>query len=235
MSGDTSLSVGTVGLPTYYEEADEIISPSSILSSQNFGMWDGELLTVASLGPEFSSQTGNNIFFPVLVNGNGASISLSQLSRNLTTVNPGGTSALQGFNIPSAYTTTNIGIIFGADNALGGGDDTYLVSGTSVQTVNAIFSIGVKARLFISDGASGADPAVIAANQILVDAGLSSNADLESITATYTLTGLWGTVSASMTQTFGQSIPEPATWAKIMTIMTLMMLLYRRRMIEDAA
>lgn len=232
-SGNLSISVGSSSLPTYYEEAPEMISANSILSSQNFGMWDGTLLSVGSFGPAFSSQNGNNLFFPFFIDGNGTSISLSQLTRSLSAVNPGGTSAFQGFNIPSAYTATNIGILFGTDGQFGGaGDaaDTFLISGASTQVVDAIFSIGMNARLLVSGGASGSDSATIAANQALVDAVMAGNANLESITATYALTGAWGVVSASETQLFGQPIPEPSTYALCAGMLALVLaMIWRKR------
>ncbi|MBS0361328.1 MAG: PEPxxWA-CTERM sorting domain-containing protein [Proteobacteria bacterium] len=97
-----------------------------------------------------------------------------------------------------------VGVLFGADGVLGGGDDTYVTSGPNTQLVNAIYGRGSGN----SYENNPADPVgTPAQQQASLDAATYFAGQPTAFTGTYTLG------DASGSGTFDIAVPEPATWA----------------------
>jgi hypothetical protein len=208
-------SAGTPGTPTYYQAQSNVTSREAVVTG--FPSWLGQLNPGATVGPAFANEYGNRMTFGLSAVGTyGTMFSVSQLSFNAVSNDPGD---YLGFGYASGYNYTGalIGVLYGADGSLGGGDDTFITSGADTQLVNAI----------IYRGSGNSNPAYCtgicdAADQ---EANLEAAANIPGLTqftGTYSITtsGDLAPQVASGSGTFNITgaggVPEPATWAMML-------------------
>ena len=134
---------------------------------------------------------------------NGSQFSISQLSFNATSTDP-----LNAFGFAAgAYTygTGYVGINFGANGVLGGGDDTVVNSGPNTQLVNELFGRG-SGNSFAAL-CSGCTPAQ---NQAAIDAAAASPGTPFSFRGTYSIGDFSGSGTFDVS-----AVPEPSNWVML--------------------
>ena len=136
---DAGLSTFGAAGPTQFNTTG---STMNVSASQGvvtgFNSWMG----VADPAAPYQSELGNRMSFSLVVNGDGQQIEIDKLSFNAASSDAG--NAL-GFNFGEgayAYSTQYVGVNFGIDGHLGGGDDSFITSGSSNQLVDAIIGRG---------------------------------------------------------------------------------------------
>jgi len=193
---------GTVGTPTYYA-AESVITDRASVVVTGYNSWRGN----ANPTGAFSAELGNRMLFGLHIFGNGNLFSISQLSFNATSTGDSGGLDF-GFGEGSYnYSNDYVGIQYGADGVLGGGDDVLITSGANTQMVNEIIGRGSGnsyASYTTDPGATNQDKL----NGIAYD---PANA-WTSFTGTYSLD--FGGNAVTGAGTF-QAVPEPTSMAAL--------------------
>lgn len=193
-------SLGTPGTPGYYQGLPNDASlPNTANVVTDFPSWMGDADPGSTFGPAFANELGNRLFFGFgIVRGAGdAQFSIADVSfqadSNLPEI---------VFTVPTGgyvYNDRTIGVLFGLDGMLGGGDDTYITSGPNTQLVDAVFGRGTGLALAVLSSSPGAD------NQDRLNIFAVSTPNY-FIRGTYTLGAFSGNA-----RTFFYAIPEPGT------------------------
>ena len=123
-------TAGTANTPTYYQAITAPVGYGNIIAT-NFNSWKG----VANPGAPYQNELGNRIHYGLTINGQGAQFSIAQLSFATDGNDPTGYFDYD-FGTGYDYSASYVGILFGADGVLGGGDDTEITSGPSTQLVD---------------------------------------------------------------------------------------------------
>jgi hypothetical protein len=194
---------------------------SNVTSAQvvvtGFNSWLG----VAGPTGAYAAELGNRMTFAVSVIGSPTSMfSISQMSFNATSTDPG--NALAFGNAAGAYNygTGYVGVLFGADGKLGGGDDTLVTSGPNTQLVDALFGRGSG-----NSFAALCPGCTLAQQQAAIDDVAAYPGSPFTFTGTYTI----GSDSGSGTFNIA-AVPEPSTWAMmILGFAGIGFMAYRRK------
>lgn len=136
--------------PTGWEVAPLTIRPDQAIVT-NFFYWEGK---APDPRPAFQSELGTRITFALAVTSstgtdrNGKQFSLSGLTFNLVSSNSdlnidGRPESGEQFSNGDVYSPANVGVLYGSDGKLGGGDDTLITSGSASQKVDALFYRGI--------------------------------------------------------------------------------------------
>lgn len=133
---------GTPDTPSYYGGAVSSVTINQIVATQGFFSWNGGLNPAGA----YANQFGNEIGFTGVIDGNGAQVSLSQISFGAASSDPNG---LLSFNIDSffgygidAAGTMALGVVHGPNG------DTFITSGGASQLADEIIIAGVTNGLF---------------------------------------------------------------------------------------
>ena len=149
----------------------------------------------------FSGEYGNRMHFALHILGNGNKFSISELSFDASSTDPGNALAFGygagEYNYGSGY----VGIDYGLNGIKGGGDDVYITSGPNTQLVDELVARGSGNSL----DAYLTDPGVTLQDRIDNSAAIFGIDSDFSFTGTYTL----GLSSGSATVNY--TVPEPAT------------------------
>lgn len=206
LAGQTS--AGAPGSPGYFAATPDITYEQLIVT--NYTSWDGEV------GPTgaYAGQHGRRGHFAALIDGQGELISIDQLSFLGVSTDTylgvpynglGFSRGAGGFDYNYRY----VGVQFGGDGALGGGDDVFITGGPNSQRVNLIVASGPGNAWDASCGSPGfPDCANDAERQAVLDAVASYPGHPYQFSGTYT----YGAASGTGTFNVG-SVPEPGTWA----------------------
>jgi hypothetical protein len=197
-------SGGTAGAPSFFQAQSNVQANETIVT--DFASWKGQVNPGVTVGPAFANEYGNRMTFGLSVVGTGGTMfSISQLSFNA--VSNDAADAL-GFSYATGdydYIAGNyVGVLYGADGQLGGGDDTFVTDGPNTQLVNAIFGRG-SGNSFPNDPT---DPVSTLAEQ---QASLQAAAYFAGQPTVFTGTYRIGDFSGS--GAFDIAVPEPASWA----------------------
>lgn len=139
MSG--SSSAGTSTLPSYYEQIPNGANVPLWIAT-NFPSWHAFADPGTVFGPAFANELGNRLYFNTHINGNGFSFNLTQLSFQATSTDVGN---FLGYSIPAGsfnYSPSFVGLQYGPNGVLGGGDDVLITGGPNTQFVNELFARG---------------------------------------------------------------------------------------------
>ncbi len=204
--------------PAAYEQVSGNIPPNEIIYTQTFNSWRGQADPPLLQSP-FSGEFGNRVHFGLRIVGSSDwQFALSDLTWELDsddTGGPGGTGYFDQVGDFSAanYSSTRVGIDWGADGAPGGGDDiTYSGNQSGSLLVNELIYVGVGDG-FLSDNPEAlSDQADINLTLADIMAGCGDPTGcLVDLTATYTIPDHTGQrVSATGSVTI-EIVPEPSS------------------------
>jgi len=125
--------------PTAYEVAGATINASDLMVS-SFNSWRGDSAPTGAFAGEF----GNRVHFGLHATGDGVTqFRLNDLGYQISSNDVGNTMAFSGTFAGANFSSTRFGVDWGADNAKGGGDDTYFNSGNGMTLVDEIVYVGV--------------------------------------------------------------------------------------------
>ena len=198
--------MGSTGDPSSDPEAYAVLTsytPADVMVT-SFHSWQG----VADPSSPFASELGNRLHFGVDIRGDGTvQFALNDLTFAITSAD--GVLDYSGDFVGLNYTgTTRYGIDWGADNARGGGDDTYYTSGNGTTLVDEIVYVGVGNAYW--PGEPGSDPANGRSNQQVLDdmaAYIQANAGV--ITGSYSIRGSDDNTYSALVEV--TPVPEPGT------------------------
>lgn len=222
-ASSATMTGGTIGTPTYFSLAPSTIQASDMFVTA-FNSWNGQSDPGNAFNKDFANEKGNRLHFSFLVQGNGQKISLSQLSFVLASSDSGNRLQVVRPTGWYSYNDNYVGIDFGTDGHLGGGDDVFVKSGTNTQEVDMLIGRGTGNAWEPID--TTRDPV---SEQQAIDAQAASIAPKTPIlvTGTYTLSLAGG---ASFTGTNSVTvIPEPSTYAALLALSSLGIALWTRR------
>jgi hypothetical protein len=215
-------SGGAPGTPSYYQATSNITQQQAIVTG--FPSWMGQLNPGTTVGPNFANEYGNRMQFGLSILGDGQEFSISELSFNAVSNDPGnvlGFGYSGGYDYGDAY----VGVIFGQ----GGAANTYITSGPDDQLVDALFSRGSgnSNAAYCTGVCDAADQAAALAGAIIPD--------LTQFTGTYSLSNSDGTfASGSGTFNFLSAVPEPTTWVMMILGLGGVGVALRRRRVQPA-
>jgi len=186
--------------PAAYHILGSTYEPGDVMVT-SFPSWRGEAYPAAP----FSAERGNRLHFGLAAFGDGVTqFTLADVGYSMTSTDSAldfaGTLAGTTFN-----GTTRIGVLYGGDGMLGGGDDVLVNSGEGDATlVDALFYIGVGNAYW-----PGGGPVPPGTEQAEIDSVIAYILQNEiEITGGYTILG--NTASVSLTP-----VPEPSTFALV--------------------
>lgn len=198
--------------PTAYYQVTNGTDTSNLVTS--FPSWQGRADPGTNVGAAFANELGNRLHFGLLVNGNGTKVSLSELTFNMHSSDPGDLFAFSGDFSGDDYSSFRVGINFGSDGKLGGGDDTYVTSGSGSQLVDAFVYVGVGNAVDpVADAGCVLPPSpTVAQQQAALDCGKAFYDSLMpfSITTDYSLVSDAVEI-ASTSETVDFAVPEPVS------------------------
>lgn len=199
--------------PTAFIPQSNVTSAQAIVTG--FPSWMG----VAGPTGAYANELGNRMTFGLSAISNPQNeFSISRLSFNATSSDPGNALAFGNAAGVYNYGTGYVGVLYGANGVLGGGDDTFITSGPNTQLVDALFGRGSG-----NSFAALCSPCTVAQEQAAIDAAASGPGF--SFTGTYTI----GSDSGSGTFNVA-AVPEPSTWAMmILGFAGIGFMAYRRR------
>lgn len=165
-------SFGAVG-PGYYSQLSGFFTPNEVIGT-NFYSWMGQ----APPPPLYATETGNMLYYGLVIYGNGTEFTLSDITFNDDFYgNIGPTELLANV----AFGARLIGINYGPNGVPGGGDDIIyngtVAVGTPSTLLDALYFSGFGDQFYVDD------PTKLAS-----DIADISNACCAYSTGTYTLT-----------------------------------------------
>lgn len=196
-------SYGAPGTPTYFQEQSNVTSNEVIVTG--FPSWKGHADPGAVYGPAFANELGNRMHFGLLATGyGGAKFSISQLSFTMASTDP---AHGLDYTFSGGYTYSNQfeGILYGPDGKLGGGDDTFITSGSSSQLVDALVGRGSG-----NSFAAYCSSCTIAQQQAAIDAAGAYPGTPFDFTGTYMLNDWSGSGTFHISPS---AVPEPSSTA----------------------
>jgi hypothetical protein len=213
------LTGGTLGTPGYFDASDSIMLASEIITTSDYLSWHGQLNPGSVFGSGFANEKGNMYALAFLVQKTDNQFSLSQvtgtrsLSGSITLSEPVSGLSVYSFVGP-------IGVLYGADQSFGGGDDTYLVSGASTQMVDALVYGPISWNIVSGSGVGASD-------QDRLNNAMGIAEDLAATTTIF----LNSVQIGSFTQTFqpDAAVPESATCVAICGVIALSFVCFCRK------
>lgn len=218
-----SATAGVAGTPTYYSQAPGTMNVSDNIVT-GFPSWKSQADPATVFGPGFASELGNRLLFGLKIDGQGTQFSISQLSFVGDSTDPDDSLDFafgQGsYNYGSGY----VGVLFGADQAWGGGDDIFITSGPSTQLVDGLIGRGSGNAWAVYDTDTGAT------RQDKINNALA-NPDFANeffFTGTYTLSLQSGDVTGSASVKFN-GVPDAGASALLIALSAGALGLFQRR------
>lgn len=211
LNGQTS--AGTPGTPSYYQAQSNILTTDLIVT--NFASFGG----VANPGGAYANELGTRAAFGLFINGNGSLFSIAGLSLNVVGAGNSGAddyNATPYLNFSRAAGSYNygdgyVGILFGGNGVLGGGDDTYVTTGINTQLVNALVGRGSGTAYAVTCGTTVNDFGPCNGDlQSYIDEAAAGYPFPSTYTGTYSLLGATG--SGTFNVSAPAAVPEPGTW-----------------------
>lgn len=199
LNGGATTGAGT---PSIFAAQTTAVSAAEVVVT-GFNSWRGVTNPGAAFGAAYANELGNRMTFALYIDGQGQQFSISELSFLATSSDAGNT---LGFGYADGYTYSSgyVGVLFGSDGVLGGGDDTYVTGGSADQLVDALVGRGSgNSVAAYCDGcdAAGQAAAIAAATAWVGDGPVT-------FTGTYSLRGASGSGSFTIL-----AVPEPTSLA----------------------
>jgi hypothetical protein len=192
-------SFGNPNSPTFYTQTSNVSASQGIVT--NFPSWLGFADPGSVFGAAYANELGNRMTFGLHINGNGTQFSISQLSFSATSSDAGN---ILGFGFGAGsynYSAGYVGLNYGGDGVLGGGDDFYVTGGPNNQLINELFGRGSGNSL-----AAECFGCTVAEQQAAINEAAAYFSSNTTFIGTYSL----GNTSGSGTFNISP-VPEPAT------------------------
>ncbi len=192
---------GTPGTSSYYENVTGLTFDSSENIVTNFQSWRGD--APGLYAPEF----GTRMHFPVSIVSPTNTFSLSQVTFDMNSTN-GNDLDFDGDLAGTTFGTRRLGVFYGGDGVLGGGDDVVYNTanpGSDTTLVNELYYVGIGNAFEALSTAGMTDQEVI--DDVANEVGGYSLSTAYSVAGTNT--GAFTSVN------FTQPVPEPATMAAL--------------------
>jgi hypothetical protein len=205
MQGMMNGGVATGTGPSAFVPQSNLTAPQGIVTG--FPSWLGKVDSGTVFGPAYASEGGNRMMFGLgIVGSGGTQFSISQLSFNAISSDP--TNGLGfGFLIGEYdYGAGYVGVRYGDNGVLGGGDDTFITSGANTQFVDAIFGRGSGNSYPVY-----CPGCTLAQQQAAIDDAAAYPGYDFTFTGTYSLDGVTGSGTFNVS-----AVPEPSTWAMLL-------------------
>jgi len=195
--------------PRAYYQVTQLNDRQNIVTP--FPSWLGFANPGTTFGPAFAAELGNRVHFGVHILGNGTKFSLSQLSFDMESTDPGDIFQFVGDFSVSSYSSTRIGINYGLDGKKGTPDDVLITAGPGTQLVDELVYVGVGNALAPADVGcpAGTDQEMLDCAKAFYDTLIPF-----SLTTTYALTnGVGGTLATgAATVVFSDLPPSIGTY-----------------------
>jgi len=197
--------------PTAYFRVSSLDDRGNIVTG--FPSWKGLISPATNFGAAFSSELGNRLHYGLHIVGNGTQFKLSNLQFHMHGSDAGDIFAFDGDFSGLSYSSTRVGLNYGADHTKGTMDDILITSGPTTQLVDELMYVGVGNSLAPDDASCpGTNQATLDCIKATYDSKIPF-----SITTTYNLfddsAHLLGTTSATVD--FGNCITLSACPANI--------------------
>lgn len=203
---------GPTGPTQYNAIPNGSVIPYNNVIVTGFPSWMGVADPGSHFGAQYANELGNRLHAGLSVIGSdGEQFSISQLSFTMTSSDVDNS---LGFSFAAGsynYSDQYVGILYGPNGVLGGGDDTFITSGLNDQLVDALFGRGsgnAWAVYNTDPGTTQQDKIDNAVN------GLQSTYGQVAVTTEYRI----GTVSGYGVVLVGEPVPEPSTYAAITAV-----------------
>lgn len=222
---DGATSGGDPLLPSYYQAQSNITPAQSLVTG--FPSWMGVVDPGTAFGPAFGNEGGERMHFGVVIDGDGAQFSISQLSFEAWSDDPANILG-SGFFYDVGefdYNLSYQGVLKGDDGQLWTSDDIFVTSGLNTTLVDGLVARGPGNSIPVyCPGCSLAD------QQAAIDA-VAKGPFPTKFTGTYGLhvPGSDTIETGGGTFTFSSGVPEPATWAMMIAGFGLIGMAARRR------
>jgi hypothetical protein len=160
--------------PTAYQ-ATYTVTPQELIVT-SFPSWEGKVNPAAP----FNNELGTRLHFGLVAKGDGSTkFTLEDLKFDMSSNDAANSLAFSGDFVGLGYSSTRYGIDFGANHALGGGDDTIYTSANGKTSVDMIVYVGVGNSL---------EPTGVGTNQQQLDNTAAYIRDnITSVQTTYTI------------------------------------------------
>ena len=194
--------VATGSGPTAFTPVTNVTPAQAVVTQ--FRSWMGVVDPGSAFGAAYANESGNRMTFALsAISDPSHEFSISQVSFTGQSSDPAGllnfSVAFGGYN----YSTGYVGVRYGVDGKLGGGDDIFITSGPNTQLVDALFGRG-----------SGNSLAAVCHGCTLADQQAAIDAAAAYPGSPFTFTGTYTVVEDSGSGTFNiANVPEPSTWA----------------------
>ena len=156
--------------PAAYEAVtSQPISPRELVITPDFASWRGFAAPTPGWdGPsmQFAAENGNRVHFGLIIESDDDTtpFALDDLDWELNWLDlPAKTPSTQvdtpfksGSFKDTMYSTSRVGVDYGPDGVLGGGDDSEITSGASTQLVDALYYVGIGDGFVAEDTGGGA-------------------------------------------------------------------------------
>jgi hypothetical protein len=198
MNGGVATGTG----PTAFTPVTNVTPAQAVVTQ--FRSWMGVVDPGTVFGSAYANESGNRMTFALsAISDPYHEFSISQMSFTAHSSDPAGALnfgvSAGGYN----YSTGFVGVRYGADGKFGGGDDTFITSGSNTQLVDALFGRGSGNSL-----AAVCHGCTLAEQQDILDDVAAYPGFPFTFTGTYTI----GEDAGSGTFNIA-NVPEPSTWA----------------------
>lgn len=203
MNGGAATGTG----PSAFVPQPNVTSAEAIVTG--FPSWKGQADPGAVFGSAYANELGNRMTFALAVLGNGTQVAIGGLS--FSAFSTDGANAL-GFGYGALsynYNADYVGVLFGVDGQLGGGDDTLITSGPNTQLVDAIFGRGSG-----NSFAAYCTLCTTAEQQAAINAAAAYPGVPFQFTGTYTINGVSGSATFNISSS-AAPVPGPIAGAGI--------------------
>lgn len=204
------LTAGDPSLPSYYAAQTTPVEATDLVVT-GFPSWLGQADPGDVFGAAFANEYGSRLHFGVVMNGNGAKFSISELTFTETSNDPAN---LLGFRFAPGsynYSTNYVGII---DSVNG---PTYITGGPNTQLVDRVVGRGS------GNGVAVYCPAcTVEQERLAILDALPAFDGMTKLTGTYSLLDASGEVLASASSWVDlEAVPEPGGMALVLVGLAL--------------
>lgn len=196
-------------VPNAFKPVTSTVSPWYLIETNQSGnsgttFWNGQFNPTGV----YANQYGSAVNFTASAFGTGELFMAKYLAMSRDSNDPGNRWDFVLNNQVLNYGVYMVGVLYGADGKLGGGDDTYVTSGSNTQLVNGVILAGAGTLVYSQDysGATRNEQVNNAYNDLLSISPFG-------VTTQYMLKDATGNILASAQAAAAVGVPEPSVLA----------------------